>query len=529
MLHINIWSAIRFLLARRIALDLCPFAQDIPKETWNVRFLPMAVVCASACLSAMPVSAVQAASFDTQPSVQAAGNEVNAADLPAAELTTQGTPTDASTDFWTRPNMLGEMGGLRTALGGSGVTLGLTEISEILYNTRGGFKRGAAYHGLVTLTLGLDTEKVFGLYGGSLNASVLNIHGRTLSPSYLGVVQTASGVEANRGTRLWELWYQQKFADDKIDVKAGQQSLDQEFMASQYAGTFINAAFGWPALPSADLPAGGPAYPLSSLGVRLRARVNDSLTVLGGVYDGNPAGTNAGDPQVANAHGTNFNLHNRALYIAELQYAIHQPVPSGQPDTEPKESGPQTGLPGTYKLGAWYNSQLFADQRYGSNGLSLADPASNGNPALHKGNYSIYAVADQMVWRQTEDGRRALGAFARAMVAPGDRNLIGMSAIVGLTLTAPFKGRDNDVVGLGLARAKVGTGTRGLDRDSGANQVRSTETIAEATYLVQVAPWWQLQADVQYVRNPGAGQSSKDATHRLGNERVWGLRTNITF
>ena len=62
--------------------------------------------------------------------------------------------------------------------------------------------------------------------------------------------------------------------DDKFDVKIGQQSLDQEFMVSQNASYFINTMFGWPMLPSADLPGGGPAYPLSALGVRGRLHVD---------------------------------------------------------------------------------------------------------------------------------------------------------------------------------------------------------------------------------------------------------------
>ncbi len=64
-------------------------------------------------------------------------------------------------------------------------------------------------------------------------------------------MQTASGIEADRSTRLWELWYQQKMFDDKVDIKIGQQSLDQEFMVSQNANYFVNTMFGWPMLPSA--------------------------------------------------------------------------------------------------------------------------------------------------------------------------------------------------------------------------------------------------------------------------------------
>lgn len=486
--------------------------------------LALAVACASAWLWATPAGAEEAAVQQT-----AATEEMNPAELPEADLAIKAKPTDQWTGIWTRQSMLGDIGGLRTFLGRYGVTLGLTETSEELRNVSGGFKRGSAYDGLTTLTIGLDTQKAFGLPGGSFNASALHIHGRNLSQFNLGSLQTASGIEADRGTRLWELWYQQKFLDDKMDVKLGQQSIDQEFMVSQYAGTFINTMFGWPAVPSYDMPAGGPAYPLSGLGLRLRVRPSDALTVLAGAYDGNPAGTNVGDPQLANAHGTKFNLHNGALFIAELQYAVNQPA-LGQLDT-----GSKTGLPGTYKLGAWYNNQKFSDQRYGNDGLSLADPGSNGNPALRKGNYSIYAVADQMVWRQAEDSPRALGAFTRVMGAPGDRNLISFSANAGVTLTAPFEGRDNDTVGLALGYVKVGKNARGLDADTaafGASHfpVRSSETFVEATYQYQLTPWWQLQADAQYVWNTGGGiLNPNNPTQKIGNALVFGLRTNITF
>ena len=76
----------------------------------------------------------------------------------------------------------------------------------------------------------------------------------------------------------------------KPDVKLGQQSIDQEFLISQGSLTFLNTVMGWPMVPTTDLYAGGPSYPLSSLGVRLRARPNDNLTLLGGVFQDNPPG-----------------------------------------------------------------------------------------------------------------------------------------------------------------------------------------------------------------------------------------------
>jgi porin len=450
-----------------------------------------------------------------------------------AQATDEGAPAQAApadqtaaapTGLWERSNLLGDMGGLRPWLGNYGVTFNLQETSEYMGNLSGGTNRGGAYQGLTEFGLVVDTQKAFGLPGGTFNVSGLQIHGTSLTARNLQTLQTASGIEADAATRLWELWYQQSLGN--VDVKIGQQSLDQEFMVSQYAASFMNATFGWPVLPSVDLPAGGPAYPLSSLGVRARASFSNGVTVLGGVFDGNPA-PGVGDPQKLNASGTNFNLGNGALVIGEVQYAINQPSPN------PSDPQP-AGLPGTYKLGFWYNSNRFADQGFDTSGLSLANPASNGVPTSHRGNYSIYAVADQMVWRAGPDSPQSLGVFARIMGAPGDRNLVDLGVNAGVTLKAPFKGRDNDVVGLALGYAKIGSHAQDLSNVQALSTPgypsRSAETMLEATYQYQVAPWWLLQADFQYFWRPGGGiPNPDDSSQRIRNEAVLGLRTTIQF
>ena len=165
--------------------------------------------------------------------------------------------------------LLGDLWGLRRDLSRHGISLAIEETSESLGNVTGGTRKGFEYDGLTQVLLQLGTQRAFGHYGGLFNASLLNVHGRSLSADNLQTLQTASGIEADRGTRLWELWYEQKLLDeDRLDVKVGQQSLDQEFMVSSNALYFVNTMFGWAMLPSADLPGGGPAYPLSALGGR---------------------------------------------------------------------------------------------------------------------------------------------------------------------------------------------------------------------------------------------------------------------
>ena len=498
-------------LKTKLLLSSGPFSLSL---LLSLGIVPPALAQASSDATPAPA----AGQSDAQPAAPATAD--SAAAKPDA------TPP-APTGFWERSNLLGDMGGLRPWLGNYGVTVGLQETSEYLNNLSGGTRRGGAYDGLTQIGIGVDTQKAFGLPGGIFNVSGLQIHGSNLSSRDLQTLQAASGIEANDATRLWELWYQQSLLGGKVDVKVGQQSLDQEFMVSQCAATFMNATFGWSVLPSVDLPAGGPAYPLSSLGARLRVTPSDNWTVLAGVFDGNPAGNGVGDPQTLNAHGTNFNLHDSALFIGEVQYALN-PAPSDPAAAKP------TGLPGTYKLGFWYDTQQFPDQGFDTNGLSLANPASNGIAQSHRGDYSFYAVADQMVWRPGADSPQAVGVFARIMGAPGDRNLVDLGINAGVTLKAPFKGRDNDVVGLAVGYAQIGSHTQDLASDTAAYTPgypsRSAETILEATYQYQVTPWWQLQADFQYAFRPAGGiPNPENPSQRIGNEAIVGLRTNITF
>jgi len=445
-------------------------------------------------------------------------------------------PAAVGTDLLSRSNLLGDIDGLRPWLVRHGIASCLQETGEVLGNATGGTRQGAAYDGLTAMSIQLDTKTAVGLEGGTFNVSALQIYGRNLSVKNLASLQIASSIEADRATRLWELWYQQAFPDQPWDVRIGQQSLDQEFIVSQYSTIFINSVMGWPALPAADLIAGGPAYPLSTLGLRLHAKPTDNLSMLAGVFDDNPAGPGAtpigtADPQKLDASGTNFRLTDSPLLIAELQYLLNPPPPDGA-----DKAKQPTGLPGTYKLGGWYDAGKFADREIDSSGLSLANPASSGIPRLHRGDYGIYALVDQAVWQSDSTVPQGVNLFMRAMGAPQeDRNPIDMSLDAGVTLQGPLPGRAYDVAGVGFGYAKLSGGASALDRDRGfftgtPYPVRSSEEFVEITYQFQAAPWWHLQPDFQYVLNPGGGiLNPNTAGRRVGNEAVLGLRTNIIF
>jgi porin len=53
-----------------------------------------------------------------------------------------------TTGLFTRGNLLGDAGGLRSALWNYGITFGIQDTNEVWGNVTGGIKRGASYDGL---------------------------------------------------------------------------------------------------------------------------------------------------------------------------------------------------------------------------------------------------------------------------------------------------------------------------------------------------------------------------------------------
>jgi porin len=82
------------------------------------------------------------------------------------------------------------------------------------------------------------------------------------------------------------------------------------------------------------------------------------------------------------------------------------------------------------------------------NVVSLADPAAAG-PLNHRGNWGVYALADQMVSHIGKDG--SVNVFLRGGVAPTDRNLISFYMDGGIGVKGALSGRPNDMFTLGIA------------------------------------------------------------------------------
>ena len=420
---------------------------------------------------------------------------------------------------------IADPGGIRAALAARGVTLQLNFIGEVLGNPSGGVRRGVIYEGFVEPVIDVDLAKAIGAEGLTLHANAYQIHGRGLSRDDVGNLFTVSSIEALPSTRLQQAWAQQKLGGDKGSVRAGLLAADAEFITSTNAGLFINSTFGWPEIAAADLPSGGPAYPLAAPGVRLELDPTAADSILLAVFDGDPAGPGRGDPQRRDSTGLNGRVTDPPFAIGELQHKTT--VGSGD-----------TALSGSLKAGAWGHFGSFADLHFGSDGRSLADPSSNGLPVQHRGDVGIYGVLDQQVYRLPgDDATKGVGLFARVFVSPQqDRNLITASVDAGVNVNGLIAGRRDDSFGFAFSYARISNGARALDLDAARLAatplpVRDGEAVFEATYQAQIVPGWSVQPDVQYVVRPGGGVADPGAAPgtRIRNAAVLGLRTTINY
>jgi porin len=427
---------------------------------------------------------------------------------------------DASSN---QDRLTGDWRGIRTQLHDAGVDLNLSDTSEMLSNPNGGIKQTTIYQGLLTPSLKLDLEKLVNWPRGSFYVDAYQISGRGLSRNAIGNLLAVSSIEALASTRLHDLWLEQGFPDGRSSLRVGQIALDDEFYMSPYSGKFVNSTFGCPDLLSTDLPSGGPCYPFATPGARLRAAPNDDLSLSAAAFNGDPAPPGPGDPQVRNASGTNFLIGEGGfLVIAELAYAFER---------EPASASPR----GDVKFGGWYHTADFPDLRRDTLGRSLADPASSGVAALHRGNFGLYLVGDGRLWRSA-DTAASLSAFLRMGGAPPDRNLISLEVDAGLAYQGLLPGRASDLLGVAASYARIGA-ARGLDRDeirfTGIERpIRDYEAVLEMSYQAPIAPGWILQPDLQLVFHPAGGVAPPPpgpAGRSIPNALVIGLRSLITF
>ena len=86
--------------------------------------------------------------------------------------------------------------------------------------------------------------------------------------------------------------------DGKLSVRLGQEGANDEMMTTAYGGLFLNSSFGFPGMPGGGPAVGRPHLPsMATPFARAQLKATDNVTLVGAVYNGDPAPAGPGDPQ----------------------------------------------------------------------------------------------------------------------------------------------------------------------------------------------------------------------------------------
>ncbi len=396
------------------------------------------------------------------------------------------------------PAHLADPGGARKALAERGITGGANYIGEYFGVASGGLNQDGHYDGRLELYIDANLETMVGWKGLTFHANAYQIHGTGITAESLGALMPVSYIEATPATRLFELYLEQSLMDGKVTVRVGQLAADSEFIISDGAAAFLNGTWGWPSITAADLPNGGPAYPLATPGVRVAITPNDNYGVMAAVFNGDDVDDCPpdADPQRCNDHGLDFPFGDGALLMAEGFYKYDA-----------------VGLPGRVKIGGWVHTEDTEN---------VADPTR-----IESNNHGLYLIWDQQVAKLGED--RNIAIFGRLIGAPSDRNEVDLYVEGGVTVTGPFATRPHDVFGLGYAYTRISDSAREADIDAGNTIVRDYEGVLEASYTAEILPGFTIQPDLQYFWNPGGRVPDTTGTRAVQNAFVIGIRSSINY
>lgn len=328
----------------------------------------------------------------------------------------------------------------------SAISVDASYIGDFVYNVHGGIQQGAAFLGMASLGIMLETNKLGLWKDGTLYIHGKSLHGKSPSANLVGDFQVISNIDGGEHSYLHECWYSQSFQN--IHVTVGLQDANVELATSELGSHFINSSFGIPSLIANNVPT--PIFPLTNVGVTIKAQLHKKVDVVAALYDGKPTHFDI------NRYNTDWELQKEdgVLSFVEIQY-----------------SSSQSNM---YKLGYFNHS-----------GLQEFNDSTRNFEQVFSRNYGLYGIADYILWSNIEQ-EKSLGIFTQIAASPKSINRHSMYVGGGIVYTGIGVARS--VLGLAIAHARFNN--------------KTSETAIEASYKAHIFSNVSIQPDVQYIIYP---------------------------
>jgi porin len=395
-------------------------------------------------------------------------------------------------EITSRQYLLGDWGGKRSKFAEKGVTFNFFYISDMQANPSGGVQQTQAGWERARGTIDINFDRLIRWQGLSFHATGLWQSGVNLGAK-VGTLANPSDLVSAHTTRLDSFWLQQFFFNNKLRIRAGQLAGLDSYGNQEYGDSWLiepmGYAFGnlFSTVYESFNPAGTP-------GAEIRVAPTRHSYVKSAVMAGNR------NPYAQDPNGFHFQIRDTPDFLFEAGYLINQSDRNAQNSTQSAKS-----YPGEYKFGGVYNAGRFAD------------PSGRES----HGNYLIYGMANQALFRSEIGTNRGLDATFGFDWSPGDVNRENSQVTVGARFNAPFTHRPKDQIACAFVYTKISDLFSDFGAQLGSPKLGS-EKAFELNYSFQVTPYFLLQPAFQYYVDVGANSTLPNAT-------VLGFRTKVTF
>src|SRR5712672_3569654 len=384
-------------------------------------------------------------------------------------------------------HLLGDWGGVRPYLFERGVRFDFQYISDNLTNVHSDRNDRFVSWDRVRGTVDIDFGALIGRAGWYFHATALWQNGGKLG-AYLGLLTSPSGMSSSHTFRLDSWWVEKRWLDERLTVRLGQFAGQDFYGAQHYAVSFIFEPMGYalgnlftdfesfdpPSTPAAEVR----VVPLEYLYVKSMIIAEDR------------------DPFSHNPTGLIPQFHGGTVVVSEIGFTPGKKASSVRAfdnvDT-------RKGYSGLYQFGASYNPGKFTVP-------NSATPRS--------GNYLLYWMASQALWRLDPKGVKGLDATVAYDWSPPSVNRNNRELTAGLRFNEPLPLNFHHTMSLGYVRNMLSP------QFFPPGRLTKAEQAVEFNTLLDVLPMLLLQPVIQYYANVGGG------TNRAV---VFGFRTKVEF
>ena len=357
----------------------------------------------------------------------------------------------------------------QTALRDSAWTHEITYTADVAGPVKGGSSKAGRFLDNLDVIVDGDLDKLVGWRGATLHVYLLNNSGGAPN-EHAGTLQGVDNIEVGRArARLYELWLQTKFADDKGSVLAGLYDLNSEFYSTEASGLLLAPAFGIGSELASTGPNGPSIFPSTALAVRAKLEGGHGAYVQAAVL--NAHARTVGDPK-----GPSMKFDSGALVVGE------------------------TGIGDSWRLaaGGWFYTERQTD---------LRDLDTQGDPALSRAR-GAYVLAEYPFVDGGDAGRSVRG-FARIGLSDGDTTPFRSGWQAGILVEKVFASRPDSAFSVGVEQGVLSSKQRDNTRDAGIAPADAESSI-EITYSDKVAPRVALQPDLQVIRRAGGDREARN-------------------